>query len=145
MGNYPSMDVYTKRMTRVVGGTSLLIVIGGIVYYFSFDAVIFAAGVIITALISVLKIYWLKRSVTIATDKDPVYAANYVRGQGMLRMLFTLAVLVGAGFVSTIEAIGYPFLFGAVFGLLTMPVAAYSMSFFIKKDYKDNEGVDSNV
>jgi len=139
------MDTYTKRMTLIVGVATLVIVIAGAVYYRSLEALFFAGGAIFTAAANILKIYWLKRSVTVATSMDPAFAANYVRGQGMLRMLLTLAVLVGAGFLSQVEMIGFPFLFGAVFGLLTMPIAAYTMGFFVKKDYKTAEGGDANV
>jgi hypothetical protein len=145
MDSFPSMDTYTKRMTIIIIVAALLVSIGGFIYFRSFEAFIFTAGTAVTAAANVLKTFWLKRSVSVATHMDPAFAPNYVRGQGLLRMLFTLAVLVGAGFLSLVETVGFPFLFGAVFGLLTMPVAAYSMSFFVKHDYKPAEGGDANV
>ncbi|MCL2501421.1 MAG: hypothetical protein FWE90_13955 [Defluviitaleaceae bacterium] len=150
---YPTMDTYAKRMTLIIGVTALAVIIGGVIYYRSIDALTFSLGTVTTACANLIKIFWLKRSVTVAAEMDPAYAPNYVRGHGMLRMLFTLAVLVGAGFLSQLDSLGFPFLFGAVFGLLTMPVAAYAMGFFVKKDYPqhnveishDNEGGDVNV
>jgi multisubunit Na+/H+ antiporter MnhG subunit len=135
MEAYPSMATYTKRMTVVIGIASLLVVLGGVAFYRSVDAIIFALGVVITAALNIVKTNWLRHSVSKASDMDPAFAPNYVRGQGMLRMLFTLVVLVGAAFLSLLDVFGFPLLFGAVFGLLTMPVAAYSMAFFVRKDY----------
>jgi hypothetical protein len=145
MDTYPSIDLYTKRMSVIIGIAALVVIVGGFIYYRSPSALIFALGVLVTAAANVFKIIWLKKSVLAATYMDAAFAPNYIRGQGMLRMLFTLAVLVGAGFLSQVEFLGLPFLFGAVFGLLTMPAAAYSMAFFIKKDYKPAEGGETHV
>lgn len=158
MQSYPTMNIYAQRMTRIICLMFVLISAGGLVYFWAAEeaeltaGAIFAGGVLVTCLHNILKLYWLKSSVAKAADVDPIYAANYVRGQGMLRMFFTLAVLVGAGFLSQIEALGLPFLLGAIFGLLTMPVAGYSMAFFAKGDYAgdtaptiSNERSDTDV
>jgi hypothetical protein len=145
MANYPTMNTYAARMTKIIAVLLVLISLGGIIFFWVSGAAttaqvltrgaIFAAGAFISCLHNILKLYWLKSSVTKATTLDPIYAANYVRGQGMFRMFFTLAVLVGAGFLSQIEALGVEFLIGAILGLLTMPLAGYSMMFFTKSDY----------
>ena len=134
MNNYPSMDLYASRMIKVICFVFALISIGGLFYFKNINSVIFTLGVTISCVSNIVKIYWLKKSVTQATNLDAVYGVNYVRGQGMLRMLFTLAVLVGAGFASQLEALGLPFLAGAILGLLSMPIAGYSMGFFARKD-----------
>jgi voltage-gated potassium channel Kch len=139
------MQLYAKRMTLIISITFVIISAGGLAFFRSLDALIFNAGVLLTAGANVLKVYWLKSSVDKAAEVDTTYAANYVRGQGMLRMMFTLAVLVGAGFLSQLEVLGLPFLTGAVFGLLTMPIAAHSMGFFTHKDYKKDEGANTHV
>jgi len=144
MENFPSMETYAKRMSLVTCILIIIITAGGVVFYQSADALIFALGAMVCASSNIVKIYWLKKSVEKATDMESAYAPNYVRGQGMLRMLFTLAVLVGAAFLSQLEVLGFAFLFGAVFGLLTMPVAAYSMALFTRKDFNE-KGANHHV
>jgi len=136
MDNYPSMDLYAFRMTKIICLVFVLIVGGGFIYFQNMNGAVFALGAAISCASNILKIFWLKKSVTHATNIDTTYGVNYVRGQGMLRMLFTLVVLVGAGFLSQLEALGLPFLIGAIFGLLTMPLAGYSMGFFARYDNK---------
>jgi len=149
MDNYPTMDLYASRMTKVICLVFVIISGSGFLYFQSASSsFIFSMGAAIACVSNVLKIYWLKASVTRATALNSAYSANYVRGQGMLRMLFTLAMLVGAGFLSQLEALGLPFLAGAIFGLLSMPVAGYSMAFFARKDYainESNEGANTDV
>ena len=148
MDNYPTMDVYAARMTKVVALVFVLISSGGFVYFQNINGFIFSTGAAVACASNILKIHWLKKSVERATALDSASGVNYVRGQGMLRMLFTLAILVGAGFLSQQEALGLPFLIGAIFGLLSMPVAGYSMAFFTSKDYatkESNEGANTDV
>jgi len=145
LDNFPSMELYARRMSLIIGIMFVIISAGGFIFFRSAEALIFSLGAAVTAAANVLKVYWLRNSVEKAAEVDVTYAANYVRGQGMLRMLFTLAVLVGAGFLSQLEMLGLPFLTGAIFGLLTMPIATYSMGFFARKDYKENEGANTNV
>jgi len=152
MDNYPTMDLYVARIIRIIGILFICISAGGFIYFRSPEGAILAAGAAITCIHNGLKIFWLKNSVERATQIDPNLSVNYIRGQGMLRMLFTIAVLVGAGFLSGIEALGMPFLVGAIAGLLTQPIANYSMAFFAKKDYAPqnnseptDEGVNTDV
>jgi len=148
MDNFPSMDLYAIRMTKMIGLAFILVAGGGFIYFRNMDGAIFALGAAVCCVSNIVKIYWLKNSVTRATAMDATYAVNYVRGQAMMRMLFTLAVLVGAGFLSQLEALGLPFLMGAIFGLLSMPLAGYSMSFFARRDYQNSnadKGDDADV
>ena len=142
--NYPSIADYAKNMSLVIGMAFVLISSGGGVFFRSMDSVIFSAGVALTALTNVLKVYWLKHSVEKSARVDATYAVNYLRVQGHLRNLLVLAVLVGAGFLSQLEVLGLPFLIGAVTGVFTMQIAALSMGFFTRKDYK-NEGANTDV
>jgi len=131
-----SMELYVKRMSMMVSIVSLVIVVGGAVYLRSAAILVFSLGVVITAILNIVKIHWLKRSIDRATEMEATSGHLYIRGQGMLRMFLTLAVLVGAGFLSQIDIFGLPMLIGAVLGLLTMPVAAYSMALFKPKDHE---------
>jgi hypothetical protein len=144
MDNHPTMDLYAARIARVMGLLFVIISAGGFVYHRSAEGAVFALGAAVCCAHNVLKVYWLKNSVAKATVMDAAYSVNFVRGQGMLRMLFTLAVLVGAGFLSQWDVLGLPFLVGAVFGMMAMPVANYSMAFFAKRDY-GNKGESTDV
>jgi len=129
----PSMDLYVKRMSWVVCIISLTIVGGGVIFYRSPAVLVFALGVVLTAMLNLLKIRWIRHSIEKATEMEAAYGHMYIRGQGMLRMFLTLGVLVGVGFLSQLDVFGLPLLMGAVLGLLTMPVAAYSMALFKSK------------
>jgi hypothetical protein len=142
--NYPSMSVYTARISKIMGILVLMISAGGLLYFRSPEGAVFALGALLTCSHNVLKLHWIKHSVGKAASMDSAYGVNFIRGQGMLRMLFTLAVMVGAGFLMRIAFFGFPFLMGAVFGLLTMPLANYSMAFFVKKDY-EKKGEDTDA
>jgi len=147
MENHPSMGLYAKRMTMVIGIMVVVISAGGMAFYRSEEALIFTLGVCITAAANMVKVYWLKRTMERALTLDPAFAPNFMRGQGLLRQLFVVAVLVGTGLLSNIEALGLPILFGALFGMMTMPVAAYSMVLFTRKDNQSDEpkGENGNV
>jgi len=146
--NYPSMELYAKRMTLIIGFAFLLISAGGFVFYRSWEGLPFTLGAAVTAAVCVLKVFWLKKTVSEVTEVDAAVAVNYIRIRSLLRNLFTLAALVGAGFLANVEVLGLPFLFGAVFGVFTKPIASYSMGFFTRKDYKEDfkdEGANPNV
>ena len=149
MNNFPSMDLYAARMTKIICLVFVLISGGGLIYFRGPSSAVFSLGAAILCVSNIFKVYWLKNTVDRATALDASMGSNFVRGQGMLRMLFTLAVLVAAGFLSQLEALGLPFLFGAILGLLSMPLAGYSMGFFARADYANstdsNKGADADV
>ncbi|MCL2364940.1 MAG: hypothetical protein FWC71_09795 [Defluviitaleaceae bacterium] len=149
MNNFPSMDLYATRMTKVICLVFVLISGGGLLFFRDSNSAVFSLGAAISCASNILKVYWLKNTVARATALDASMGSNFVRGQGMLRMFFTLAILVGAGFLSQMEALGMPFLVGAILGLLSMPLAGYSMGFFARADYmnntESNKGADTDV
>jgi hypothetical protein len=122
-----------RKMMQVVCIAAGAIILAGVVYYRSFDAMLFGAGVVMTSACNVARIYLLnaavEKAVEIETGKS---AGNYMRGQYLLRFLLIGAVLVAAALISTRTA-NQSILWGAVAGVFTMQIAAYSLKFYYKK------------
>jgi len=99
-----------------------IIVVASAVYFRSFAFLPFAAGVLLVVALNIVKVIMLDRAVdkalTMTEGKD---AGSYMRFQYFLRLILTGAVLIFAAISPYIE------LWGAVVGVFTMPVAAYSM------------------
>ena len=128
-----------RRMIMVIAILGLVMMAGGVLLYRGTEWLVFALGVFMTAGTHAFKLIWLKRTITKATNLDAQQAVNAVRAQYLLRFLLTIVVLAVAGLLSQIEAIGIPIILGAALGLMTLPVAGYSMHFFIKKDLQQEE------
>ena len=128
-----------RRMISVILVLALIMLVGGAFFYRGIALLVFALGVFMTAGTHALKLIWLKHTIAKAAKLDVQQAVNAVRAQYLLRFLLTIVVLVAAGLLSQLEAIGIPIIIGAALGLMTLPVAGYSMHFFIKKDLQQEE------
>jgi len=115
---------YANKMIIVIIVTSMVIILAGAVIFRSFFAVEFALGVVLACGLNIAKVLLLKHAVVRATGMSHG-AMGYTSGMYMIRFLLTGLVLVAAHFIPFVE------LLGAVFGLLAMPVASYSLRFFI--------------
>ena len=124
-----------RRMIMVIGIlTAVLMLVGLVLYGIDMQWLIFCLGVIMTAGTHTVKLLWLKATVNKVAGLDAKKAANAVQAQYLLRFFLMIAVLAVAGVLSQIEAIGVPIILGAALGLMTLPIAGYSMHFFIKRD-----------
>ena len=125
------MSENARKMTLAICIAAFIIiaaeVIIGIVFTPLAPPLQFAAGVILTAGINVLKVRMLDRAVAKTVDMEDGRAANYIRLQYLVRYFLTGAVLVVAALTPFIN------LPGAALGVLTWPAAAYALKFFMKK------------
>jgi len=121
-----NMSWTAKRMILIIIVSSLLIMAAGAVFYRSMAALPFAYGVLMAMALNIGKVFMLENTVQKAHGLDPEEAkrvANIVRLQILGRFALTAAVLVVAGLAPFIDVLG------AVFGIFTWQIAAYSMRF----------------
>ena len=122
-----SLSKYASKMIIVIICASILMIIGGAVFLRSILAVDFGLGVIMACGLNIAKVLMLKHAVNRVTTMEHG-VSGYTGGMYLLRFLLTGAVLVAAHYIPFVE------LLGAVLGLLAMPVASYTLRFFIKDD-----------
>ncbi|MCL2215481.1 MAG: ATP synthase subunit I [Defluviitaleaceae bacterium] len=130
-----SVNAVANKMVFIIALLSLVIALGGLVFYhFTGDilgAIPFAVGAATGGGVNIIKVLWLKRTVSRAVNLDATSASLHLKGQYFLRLMLTLAVLLISGFLhgTFINLIGV-----AIALLATMPIASYSMQFFVPKD-----------
>jgi hypothetical protein len=130
-GEDMKLTVTTRKMFLVIGISALALMGAGAAYYRSFGAVPFAAGVLLTSILSIIKIIMLDNAINkILSMNDTEAGKNYLRAQYFLRFLLT-------GLVLAIAAISPPTiisLWGAGAGLLTYQAATISLKFMKIED-----------
>jgi len=118
-------------MTWGILVTSLVFIAAGVVYYRSYSAGPFAVGVLLMAALNIWKVVMLGRVVRRAADMDDKKdAKNYVRAQYLFRLLLTAVVLV----IAATDYVPFVNLWGAVAGIFTLQIAAFSLKFFPMED-----------
>jgi len=117
-----------KKMMMVVLILVGVFILASAVYYRSFAFLPFAIGAILGGGLNVVKIFLLNSIVekTVAGDIGVTTRSFY--GQYFFRFFLTIAVLALAVWVPFIS------LWGAAAGIVTFPIAAYSMSLFKLQD-----------
>ena len=131
----PTVDKYAGKMIVVVIIASAIIIIVGAVFLQPSYILGFSLGVALAALLNIAKILSLAFTVRRATNMEPSLASSFTSAMYLLRFLLTGAVLVLAHFLPVVD------LFGAAVGLLTMPVATYSINFFIRRDERNRAAI----
>ena len=117
-----------KKMILLTVVSSLFIIAAGAMYYRSYSVFPFAIGVFLTTALNVLKIIMIERAIEKVVNMNGKKAGSYIGFQYVLRFLLTGAVLALAAMVPFID------LWGAVAGIFTLQIAAYSMKFFYDMD-----------
>ena len=118
-------EIYAKKIILLTVFFSLIIMAAGAAYYRSSLFFPFALGVALTTMLNILKIIMLKREVERIADTEGKNAGSIARVQYFIRFLLTGLVLVLAAVTPFID------LWGAVAGIFTLQIAAYSMKFFL--------------
>ena len=125
------ISVTARRMVIGIIVTSLVFIAAGALYYRSYGVFPFAAGVVLMAALNVLKVAMLERAVNNAVDiEDKKDAGNYLRVQYMLRLLLTGIVL----FIAATDKVPFVSLWGAIAGIFTFQIAAFSIKFYPADD-----------
>jgi predicted PurR-regulated permease PerM len=125
------ISVTAKRMILGILVSSLIFIAAGAAYYRSYSVFPFAIGVLLMAALNILKVLMLERVVRKAVDMDDKKdASNFIRAQYLLRLLLTGIVL----FIAATDKVPFVNLWGAVAGIFTMQIAAFSLKFFPVED-----------
>lgn len=131
------ISVTVRRMILVMLAAGLLMIVGGFIAAAHFPVIVplpFAAGVLLTTALNVVKALWLQHVVQkIVTMEDEAAAGNYLRAQYFLRFILTGAVLAAAALLP--ESIIS--LWGAVAGIFTFHFGKYSLNLIAKSDDND--------
>ena len=132
-----SMKAVSQKMILVIVILTVLIAIGGGVFYFVNDNFLgiipFAAGAALAMLANIAKVLLLKRTVEIAVDKEEASAKLYMQGQYFIRLLLTAGVFLLAVFIPD-SIVNF---MGTVIAIFTLPIATYSVKFFLKDQYTE--------
>jgi hypothetical protein len=113
-------------MIVVIGISSLVLIGAGGLFYRAYPAFPFAVGVLLTSLLSALKVIMLERAVVkAAAIGDVATGKSYIRGQYFLRFLLTGFTLAAAA----IAPDGVVSIWGAVAGVFTFQIAAMAVKF----------------
>ena len=129
-----SIDTVAGKVIQVIVVLSILIAVGGAVYFRTVeDAIPFAAGVAMAMAVNITKVLLLKKANASSLTKDPVSAKFHLQYTYFLRLILTAAVLVAAALIPD----NIVNLFGAVFGIFTLHVSFYSMRYFFRHALAD--------
>lgn len=119
----------SRKMMIAIGIAAGVFVAGGFVFCLALpsrtltEALFFAVGVALMALLNAGKILLLERTVKKALElDDPNYGKNYVRFQYLIRYFLTAAVLLGAGLIGYLTP-HVSIIIGAIAGVFTMQIS----------------------
>jgi len=135
-----------KRMMQVICISACVMIVGGIIFYRSIEAVYFAIGVILTSSLNIWKVILLERTVAKTLDMDDAEAGkNYVRFQYLLRYFLTAIVLLGAGLISARVDPPFISIWGAVAGIFTLQIAVIATRGMKREEDDEEAGEESSV
>jgi len=90
----------------------------------SFSAIGFVLGICIALALNIVKVLWLRHSVTRATNEDQPLTSAYIGFQSLLRFAVTGLVIAAVHFLPFVDILG------AIVGLLALPFANHVVHFF---------------
>jgi len=129
-----------KRMAWIMCILLLALIAVSIAYYRSLGFLPFALGAFLGTAVNILKVIMLDRTVKKAVDMEKEKAGNYVRIQHLVRFLLTALVLILSVILSFINI---NVIYGAAAGILTYPIAVYSVKRFA--GHEQNINKETNV
>lgn len=129
-----SVDAVAKKVIQIVLFLSVIVALGGLLFYRSAEALPFAIGVGAAAALNIAKVFLQKKTVISAVELSSRSAQLHMQGQYFFRLILTAGVLLVAGYMHANFDARFINLFGVAFGLPTLHVASYAIKFFIKDD-----------
>jgi len=124
------LSITAKRMFLVICVSSAVIIVGGAVFYRSNEIFAFALGVFLMLVLNCAKVIMLERAVNRAVLlKDQKSAKWHIALRYILRLALTIGVLALAAYSGHRSMT-----FGAIAGVFTFQIAAFSLKFFISRD-----------
>jgi len=122
-----SLSLDAKRMIAVIAVLSLVMILGGAIYFRSAEALPFAYGVLLVCALNCFKVLMIEHTVQRAARKGDCVGA-YTGGQYFARFALT-------GLVLWLTAVSDLFnLWWAILSLFTFHIAAHMMRYFIERD-----------
>ena len=116
-------------MIAAIGISAAAFVVGGVIICLVLksrnmtEALFFAIGVVMMALLNASKIFLLERTVQKALElDDPDFGKNYVRFQYLIRYFLTAVVMLGAGLIGYFTP-HVSIILGAIAGVFTMQIS----------------------
>jgi len=129
-----TVDAVAKKVIQIVIFLSLIVALGGVVFYRSADAIPFIVGVGMATAINIAKVMMQKKTVERAVTLSSRSAQLHMQSQYFFRLILTAGVLLVAGYMHANFDARHVNLFGVVFGIPTLHIASYAIKFFIKDD-----------
>ena len=119
----------SRKLFTIMAVVALIIIIGGALYHRSMPEVMyFALGVILTTCLNAVKLLMLERTAEKIVNLEEEARAKGAAGlQYLLRFVLTIGVFLAAAFIPLID------LFGAIFGIFTMPLSLHIWRIVSKK------------
>jgi hypothetical protein len=118
-----------RKMSLSIIIISLTAIAAGALFYRSLEAVAFAAAAAAMAVLNIIKIFMIERTVQKTSEiEEPSHGKNYARLQYTARLALTGLVLAAAA-VYARHTGSYSSVWGAVAGVFTFQIAAYTLKF----------------
>ena len=128
-----SMEAVSKRMIAVIVILSILVAVGGGVFYYTSNnlpgAFPFAMGAGVAMVANIIKVILLKRTVENAVGMDESKAKIHMQVQYFMRLM----LMAGALTLSAFSPDNLINLMGTIFAIFSFPIAAYSVKTFMKE------------
>ncbi|MCL1848229.1 MAG: hypothetical protein FWF83_00935 [Clostridiales bacterium] len=127
-----NLSKMATKMVFVLAALSFCVILGGVIYNPSLTVLPFVLGVSLTGGLNLLRVKLLDSALGKAVAMDQGLALHYLQIQYFLRFILTGVVLFAAALTPFIS------IWGAAFGVLIWPVAAYALKLFVKDADEDN-------
>jgi len=126
-----SVSAIVRKMILTIAALSFLLAVGVFVFFRSVEAIPFIVGVLLAMGLNILKVFWLKKTITKIADMDSPQSAKVTyQIQYFLRLVVTAGILLIAALApDTIVN-----LIGVVLGILVFPISMQFTRFFIPPD-----------
>lgn len=125
-----------KKLMVIMSAAAVVMIAGGAAFHRSMPEILyFALGVILATGLNMVKLKMLERTAErlVSSDNDAV-GKSFVGMQYLLRLVLTIGMFLAAVFVPFID------LFGAVFGVFTLPISMHILRFFLPmQDKQESE------
>ena len=130
----------SKKIIYLMIAIGVVIIIGGVVFHRTIpESLYFAAGVVLATGLNIIRIKMLEQTARKLVElNDDGSSKASVGFSYIFRFLLTVAVFVAAAMLPFID------LFGAVFGIFTLPISMHLLRFVIPKSDLSATPADEN-
>jgi len=126
-----TIDAVANKMIMVLLGLAVLVALGGLAFFRSYEAIPFAIGAGMAAFTNVVRVVWLKKTINKSVEMETPKGAKYFfQIHYFLRIVFTGVMLL----IAALAPDNIVNLLGVIIGILTFPVAMRLMQLFIPPD-----------